>query len=371
MLSCQTCQAREAKRLARKIAARVRPPRSDSEDGMDEDGKFSKGEDTTSIIQFNCQDMLEFSSGSTILPLRITCYCRHHREKVGFRVTFTLRDDAGRVVGTGTTPPIMITDDHKTGTGTRKKVADPTSPITTGKRKDGAALSRVRAKPYDTSRPTSRKVSAAASPTSSHQSLSETRPSSPGESARPLWIPPAVSSGWGTSNVPSTSSDMDAIMTADMMGALSYPVEQGVGLIDSVPADPQSAPNMILQTTLESPLGHMAPPLAFFPAGGSTSFLTLPTPAIHRIVPAKGPTCGGTEVTVLGSNFQSDANIKCVFGDVVATSTQRWSDNTLVCIVPPRLTPGAVPVWIEGHSVAAENVPIPHFTYEDESDRAL
>ncbi|CAG8582997.1 2204_t:CDS:2 [Ambispora leptoticha] len=29
-------------------------------------------------------EIVDFSSGDTILPTRITCYCRHHNEKVGF-----------------------------------------------------------------------------------------------------------------------------------------------------------------------------------------------------------------------------------------------------------------------------------------------
>lgn len=36
------------------------------------------------ILLFNCSDMVDFSAGNTILPTRITCYCRHHNEKIGF-----------------------------------------------------------------------------------------------------------------------------------------------------------------------------------------------------------------------------------------------------------------------------------------------
>lgn len=37
------------------------------------------------IVLFNCNQLLDFTSGGTILPTRITCYCRHHTEKKGFR----------------------------------------------------------------------------------------------------------------------------------------------------------------------------------------------------------------------------------------------------------------------------------------------
>jgi hypothetical protein len=352
----------QAKRLARKIAARVRPPRSDSDDGMDEDGPAPKGEDTSSIVQFNCPELLDFGTGSTLLPLRITCYCRHHREKVGFRVTFTLRDDAGRIVGSGTTPPIMITDDHKTGNSARKKPGD-ASPGTVGGQKDKSGSSRIRAKPYEVMKSTPRKASMPGSPSSTLQSLPDTRAPSPADFTQSaLWMQAMASSTeWGGMSPAGTSPSPSALLNHSIPLPTS---PHGPGRDDS-------ASMMPLSITIPQSVTSMAPPLAFFPAPGSTSFLTLPTPVIHRIVPAKGPTSGGTEVTILGSNFQASADIKCVFGDVIASSTQRWSENTLVCIVPPRTTPGVVPVWIEGHPIAPDNVSPPHFTYEDENDRAL
>ncbi|KAJ1920763.1 SPT3 Dosage dependent suppressor of Ty-induced promoter mutations-like protein [Mycoemilia scoparia] len=65
------------------------------------------------IIIFNCNDILDFSKGEIVLPTRITCYCRHHSEKVGFCVCLSLRDYQGDVVASVMSPPIMITDDHK------------------------------------------------------------------------------------------------------------------------------------------------------------------------------------------------------------------------------------------------------------------
>ncbi|RCH82147.1 hypothetical protein CU098_001083, partial [Rhizopus stolonifer] len=65
------------------------------------------------ILLFNCNPMINFSSGDAILPTRITCYCRHHNEKEGFRICFAMKNHQGHVVATGISPPIMITDDHK------------------------------------------------------------------------------------------------------------------------------------------------------------------------------------------------------------------------------------------------------------------
>lgn len=42
-------------------------------------------EERRRILLFNCNELVEFSSGEATIPTRITCYCRHHSEKVGFR----------------------------------------------------------------------------------------------------------------------------------------------------------------------------------------------------------------------------------------------------------------------------------------------
>jgi hypothetical protein len=55
---------------------------------------------------------------------------------------------------------------------------------------------------------------------------------------------------------------------------------------------------------------------------------------------------GGIEVTILGANFLPTH--ECVFGDSVATSTQMWSENTIVCILPPSPSPGPVVVGFKG-----------------------
>lgn len=47
-------------------------------------------------------------------PMRVACYCRHHNEKDGFQVIFTLKDYLGKVVAQAMSDSILITDDHKT-----------------------------------------------------------------------------------------------------------------------------------------------------------------------------------------------------------------------------------------------------------------
>ena len=89
------------------------------------------------------------------------------------------------------------------------------------------------------------------------------------------------------------------------------------------------------------------------------------------MIPAAGPTFGGVEVTVLGANFHPSMQLNCVFGSTPSTSTQRWSDNTLVCILPPSVSAGQVQVWFEGMPKEEDGTPPCLFTYTDETDRAL
>ncbi|KAE8214221.1 hypothetical protein CF327_g2346 [Tilletia walkeri] len=139
---CSGCMQRERKRLHRKkrdmqqsaaavsatldgeSVGMVVPPSIDEVRSMGFDPSLPGAEeralqqmlkdDRKRVVVFNCGDYVDFHEGETILPTRITCYCRHHRAKIGFCIIFTMRDWQGRLLATGSTPPIMITDDHKT-----------------------------------------------------------------------------------------------------------------------------------------------------------------------------------------------------------------------------------------------------------------
>ncbi|KAF7361645.1 Protein MGA2 [Mycena venus] len=378
--SCTSCQTREAKRVAKKLAARVRPARSDSESGDDQNAKPSKGkqlEDTTSIIQFNCAEVQDFSSGSVVLPLRITCYCRHHREKVGFHVHLVMMDHSGRIVGTGTSKPIMITDDHKTPISkidmapavsgmdlewsrdgaTVEPKPEVRAPSKRNKDASAAAGGKKRAKPYDVaSKPGrgSREASVGESYPSPSSSYVDTRSPTPNlVGSTPLQASSLESDSSG--EAPATPPDFPDI---------------------SMPsAEIQHEPPSCLSFTSPSPADIMQQvmPFVFFDSIQPSQPLTLPTPTIHRLIPNSGPTHGGTEVTILGANFHPSLQLDCIFGDVVSGSTQRWSDNTLVCILPPRATPGVVQVWFNNFSKMndSSNPSTSLFTYSDDSDRAL
>ncbi|KAK7472590.1 SPT3 Dosage dependent suppressor of Ty-induced promoter mutations-like protein [Stygiomarasmius scandens] len=389
VLSCSSCQAREesfislAKRVAKKIAARIRPAPSDSDNPDDPNAppKKPNHEDTTSIVQFNCSEVIDFSTGSAVLPMRITCYCRHHREKVGFNVNLAMLDHNGRLVGIGSSNPIMITDDHKT-TNNAKHELTPVldynwsrvtqlpelSPVEvrapSKRKKDPSSTGKKRVRPYDASAKPNRatasretSVSSASSPSTSLAAL----PVSPAVPKLPLALEPSSEPPPLNYLSQESESSPDGLVTPVDMGidARMLPDESDLDLFSS-----------------NSPL--VPPPSIPFLFDAPTSSQIPQLPTIHRLIPNCGPTHGGIEVTILGANFHPSFNLTCIFGDVAATSTQRWSDNTLVCILPPRASPGVVAVWFQGFPPKAEdsmngnmNTGNSLFTYSDESDRAL
>lgn len=117
---CNGCITRERKRAARK---KIKKP--------DEEKVWSQDEERR-VIVFNTQEVKEWQPLSGVLdasgrpdpvvtramqidaPMRIACYCRHHSEKMGFNVIFTIKDFQDRVIAQAMSNPIMITDDHKT-----------------------------------------------------------------------------------------------------------------------------------------------------------------------------------------------------------------------------------------------------------------
>ncbi|KAG5638454.1 hypothetical protein H0H81_012519 [Sphagnurus paluster] len=405
VLSCSSCQAREAKRVAKKLAARVRPARSDTDSGDDpwsnRPAKSKQVEDTTSIIQFNCAEVLDFSTGSVVLPLRITCYCRHHREKVGFNVHFTMMDYQGRIVGTGSSRPIMITDDHKTApssNATRQaeftngfmnvesdwpqvpssvKEVSPDARAPSKRKHDTGGK---RPKPYDSSSKPNRvsregSVASMPSPSSTFSAL-PTRSSTPStvlqqilESESAAAQPPPQLQY--SSNGSETSSPDTLVTPLDQSPDTSLPDALHQFEMAHAPSP------LSLHTTVPPVVMPTHPhpmPFMFFDPSQTQQSMTMQLPIIHRLIPNMGPTHGGIEVTILGANFHPSLQLNCIFGDVPASSTQRWSDNTLVCVLPPRAAAGVVAVWFDGFPKMLDpttTTPPSLFTYADESDRAL
>lgn len=108
---CPGCITREQKRANRK---------KNNRPGEDDEWK---SHETERVIVFNTNEIKELKTpeyttnpGTMLIdiPMRIACYCRHHHEKLGFKIIFTLKDHTGQIVAQELSPSIMITDDHKT-----------------------------------------------------------------------------------------------------------------------------------------------------------------------------------------------------------------------------------------------------------------
>ena len=82
---CNNCQQREFKRLQRKTHNRNKPVQEVDEASREDESHLSDDElAKRKIVLFNCGQYLDFASGEAVIPTRITCYCRHHKEKYGF-----------------------------------------------------------------------------------------------------------------------------------------------------------------------------------------------------------------------------------------------------------------------------------------------
>ncbi|KAI9815778.1 MAG: hypothetical protein M1827_002174 [Pycnora praestabilis] len=123
---CIGCITRERKRAARKKVKKA-----------EEEDTWHKDEHKR-VIVFNTHEMKDWQPPSkdpsfeidcdrplpaipdgamqVDAPMRIACYCRHHNEKLGFQVIFTIKDHENHLVAQAVTSSIMITDDHKTHT---------------------------------------------------------------------------------------------------------------------------------------------------------------------------------------------------------------------------------------------------------------
>lgn len=106
---CTGCITREVKRANRK---KTKKP------AEDEVWRSYEGQRVVVFNTYEYKDLTDDleNPGSMVIdtPMRIACYCRHHHEKSGFQVIFTLKDHLGRLVTQLLSPSIMITDDHKT-----------------------------------------------------------------------------------------------------------------------------------------------------------------------------------------------------------------------------------------------------------------
>ena len=101
------------------------------------------------------------------------------------------------------------------------------------------------------------------------------------------------------------------------------------------------------------------------------------TPTIHKLIPSEGTKAGGIEVTCLGSGFCQ--GLEVMFGDSLATTTTYWGETSLVCLLPPALRAGTVPVTFkhhyQQHQMHGQRYPMPknqvYFKYIDDDEQEI
>ena len=395
---CAGCMVRERKRASRK-----RVKNQDDEDAWLKDEAFR-------VIVFNTHEVKDWESYGDMdtvpalkveLPLRIACYCRHHNEKMGFNIIFTLKDHQGRLVAQNLSKAIMITDDHKTHPISTTP-AQPDHPMD-GNANGGAppTAGPSQMPPHPEQDPTSGNTPKASSPGRTPPSLNGTtrpsralsRPASPSQggpakkrksSSSSARVPnslamtkmelspsphpgqaPGATSPFNANNGSFVSPDA---MFAQPNGAGQFATnpptpganEQGpffaghrsasmdnfaMPHIYSAPASghPSRAPspNASIMNSMHAAHNNISQAVAngvlSMPVGANQS-----GPVINKIIPGEGPKVGGVEVTILGRDFWNGMVV--YFGTQKAQTTTFWSDCSVVCLLPPSQVTGFVPV---------------------------
>ncbi|ORX49771.1 hypothetical protein DM01DRAFT_1308590 [Hesseltinella vesiculosa] len=429
IIMCASCVHRERKRMKRKRDNKV--ARAANKEGSaaklaalyahelpDLSNETIMSEERKKILLFNCSEFVEFNNGEATLPTRVTCYCRHHSEKVGFRLVFTIKDCHNHVLGTGSSPPIMITDDHKSSKAQSTTPAPPSTSLISASKPSvppqtspapSSFLQRKRARPEDepTSKPPAKRKGEVESESGNS---SPNTPATPMSQTDDVASPPPVDDLHQPSpspslqldkidllsHVPSTrivtpSSSTSAQNPQDIFAMFNQQQQLPTASLAALPQaslpmamapQPLASTTQLTQNPLSSiynrrrPVDHQqnqqqqeAIYAKMLQKRESSANPKSATPKLHRLIPSEGPVYGGAEVTVLGSNFYE--GLTCLFGENPAIPTHCWSANTLLCILPPAASAGPVVVSFKEHPLMLEGQDVVLFTYFDESDRAL
>ncbi|KAI8637870.1 hypothetical protein BD408DRAFT_423900 [Parasitella parasitica] len=354
VLTCLGCIQRERKRSQRRKESKQQQNSDEAgDDRTDED--HSLAFDKERVLLFNCTEVVDFSAGDTILPTRITCYCRHHNERLGFCIYFEMLDHTGKKVAEGISPPIMITDDHKSS---KVKIGS----------KRRRAESEVLPEPRIPSLSWI-KSSLPFSGNNSGSSIIKTEPThgtlTPGSSSLTA-LYPSTHKNFSTSSSSSiTSSEIEDMRSVikSMLTPTSLQQEQHQHIYSlTTPTNP-SPSTTTTTTTATTVNNNNNDNTVNQPSSGQQQ-----QPTMKRMIPNEAPTGGGIEITVLGINFRPGMTI--MFGDKPATNIQYWSANTVICTLPPATQPGAVVVSFKEAPPTDKN-DVMVFTYLVQNDRAL
>lgn len=366
---CDKCAERERKRAARKKSQTA------------EEREFRKKFLDCRMLIFNCPEILDMEAvpdyrkspslsldKQVYLSTRITCYCRHHQEKLGYCVILTVKDQMGHDVCQGISTSIMITDDHKSAAGLGMKRDFDTcnenlKPNLINERE------LVRQTPTDTAvsaRESLLEESSDAKVVSSqprrtvsrdnHIALQKMAPAAPQCTPRTPQSPNIAeavqkddSSGHGAQPGVLTQEGKEQITppsTFDLssVGHDSYHLQHTPVLQSGVRPDLYEvlikSPGMSIGTVPDNRFqaAAMGNPAWPFPTDSVTldGFENEPrqeTQIVYKCVPSGGPANGLIDVVILGNGFSR--RTIAWFGSTKAVTTTYWSDTVLLCFAPP------------------------------------
>ncbi|KAI9365769.1 hypothetical protein BD770DRAFT_79386 [Pilaira anomala] len=237
-----------------------------------------------------------------------------------------MKNDKDNIIATGISPPIMITDDHKSS-----------------KQKSNRKRSREVEDSFN-SRPNT--------PAASRRNSTSTDDSSPSEDL--LVDTPIHTSNKAEQEKDNESTERMSCSILNNNNNDNNNNNNSISLYDTnlFTTDETWPFNRRRRTTM----------------GYTSSDILGMIPQLDRLVPAQGPTYGGIEVTLLGSGFYR--GLTCLFGEHPAT-TVYWNSSTMVCLLPPATQTGAVVVSFREHPLVIEGQDVVLFTYYDASDQAL
>ncbi|CDS11004.1 hypothetical protein LRAMOSA03268 [Lichtheimia ramosa] len=441
IIMCTSCVHRERKRLKRKRDNKVARAANKEGNAAKLAALFANdlpnledeevmAQERRKILLFNCSEYIEFNEGEATLPTRVTCYCRHHSEKIGFRIVFTVKDSQNHVLATGRSPPIMITDDHKSSKVQTAAAAAATAAAAARKRtrsdfdvpevpssvkrkalNDGETDSGVSSPSPIVSAPptpTSQGDDVPSSPRRKQQQNGSVATSSPSNhnstngAQNFLSHQPSQSSSFSNNiqQIPqgelfdflhSEDINMDHLLQAPPTTVPESSHQASSSNSSNSSSSTSTQRHVPLQAPFSAPLYRSRRTNGMNGMGcsqqqqqwqASNLYARMQQknammertksnnlPKLHRLIPSEGPIYGGAEVTVLGANFYE--GLTCMFGENPAMPTHCWSANTLLCILPPAANAGPVVVSFKEHPLMLEGQDVVLFTYFDESDRAL
>ncbi|KAJ2079162.1 SPT3 Dosage dependent suppressor of Ty-induced promoter mutations-like protein [Coemansia sp. RSA 988] len=369
------------------------------------------------VVIFNCNDLLDFSKGEVVLPTRITCYCRHHMEKVGFCLYLTLVDANNNVVASHVSPPIMITDDHKS---TKFKIdrSKTRAKAEYERHGDGSAAYANHALSGMSSPHAGSGVAGAFAlgdagvlglktaggrQTMSARNSPTLRPHH-GYGYHPqhgfLDTYSQFASLAGTPSLGNTPLGSPLLSAAHISGFESpfrLPQQQQQQALSGyhTPTAQQSAATMAslfgqdaaaatAQSQALMPISPMYGPSAHGsalfggdPMGAATRLMPqLGQPQdpmqIGQLIPKQGPVAGGASVLITGRGFHQ--NIEVYFGEARAGRVRVESPTSITCVLPPTKVSGSVPLRIRDQVSMAmyeSGDEQGSFVYNEDTDQAM